>query len=317
MQILLTNDDGIRAPGIIALHDALTDPSGTRGGPIARLASHAPDPASVFVVAPETVQSATSHGVTFNEPLMARPVRVTEHMGGIAVDGRPADCTKLAISNIWPEHFGDGSKPDLVISGMNAGANCGVNVIYSGTVAAAIEAAFLGIPAIAVSLHLGGGQPYFKAAAEHARRAIEAVLAADLLEPGSCLSINIPRTEDPVASSLARLDTQKLGPAGPDRHDDLGDDYDPWAPLPIRVGPMNTHGLVDAFERRVSPGGDVYYWAAGHGLEFHDTGPGTDVELLFNRCITVTPLSFDLTNHATLDAWRARLDQPAPAPPST
>lgn len=310
MKILLTNDDGIRAPGIVALFDALTDPAGTLGGPIKDPARDETDALSVFVVAPETVQSATSHGVTFNEPLMARPVRVTERMGGIAVDGRPADCTKLAISNIWPEHFGDGSRPDLVISGMNAGANCGVNVIYSGTVAAAIEAAFLGIPAIAVSLHLGRHQPHFAAAAAHARWAIERVLAANLLEPGACLSINIPRTEDPVAASLERLSTQQsLGPAGPDRDDDLGSDYDPWAQLPIRVGPMNTHGLVDVYERRVNPAGDVYYWAAGNGLDFHSTDPGSDVDLLFARSITVTPLSFDLTDHATIASWHERLER--------
>ena len=102
-------------------------------------------------------QSATGHGITFHAPLMIQAVAVNDRMKGIAVDGRPADCVKLAIAALWPERFGHGSSPDLVITGMNSGANVGINVIYSGTVAAAIEAAFLGVPSIAVSLHLGKG----------------------------------------------------------------------------------------------------------------------------------------------------------------
>ena len=115
MRILLTNDDGISAPGIVALHDAISDLG------------------EVVVVAPKTVQSATSHGITYHQPLMVSDVRVTRTMRGSAVDGRPADCVKLALTNLWPERFGEGQRPDLVISGMNAGANCGINVIYSGT----------------------------------------------------------------------------------------------------------------------------------------------------------------------------------------
>ncbi|MBZ0171614.1 MAG: 5'/3'-nucleotidase SurE, partial [Phycisphaerales bacterium] len=139
MRILLTNDDGIRAPGLIALHDALRE---TLTDTITDL----------VVVAPLTVQSATSHGVTFHEPLMTRTVRASATVTGTAVDGRPADCTKLALTNLWPERFGEGSRPDLVVSGMNMGSNAGINVIYSGTVAAAIEAAFMGVPSIAVSM---------------------------------------------------------------------------------------------------------------------------------------------------------------------
>ena len=258
MRILLTNDDGIRAPGIIALYNALTDADGVFGRPLGEV---------VFPIAPLTVQSATSHGVTFHTPLMVRDERVTERMEGIAVDGRPADCVKLAISNLWPEKFGAGKRPDLVISGMNAGANCGINVIYSGTVAAALEAAFLGIPSIAVSLHMGGGRARadFALAARHARRAIEAIIAGGLPERHACLSVNIPVTEMGAPESQTR-------------------EY------PIRVCPMNTHGLVDKYERRVAPGGEVYYWAAGHGLDFRNTDEGSDVQGLFKRYITVTPL---------------------------
>lgn len=270
MRILLTNDDGVRAPGIEALHDALIGADPAFDGPLAE---------TVFVCAPLTVQSATSHGVTFHQPLMTSDVRVNPRMTGVAVDGRPADCVKLALSNIWPERFGAGALPDLVVSGMNAGANVGVNVIYSGTVAAALEAAFLGVPSIAVSLHLDDGSPRFDVAARHARRAIEAILraAAPALDRHTCLNVGIPRTEDE-------------GPTPP-----------------VVVCPMNTFGLVDAYERRVSPAGDVYYWAAGHGLDFRDSSEGADVEYMWRGCITVTPLRYDLTDHASLEAWRARL----------
>jgi len=267
MRILLTNDDGIRAPGLAAMHDALSGlPSADRRA--------APE---ILTIAPLTVQSATGHGVTFKEPIMVRDEPVREGVMGIAVDGRPADCVKLAISSLWPERFGKGSRPDLLISGMNAGANCGINVIYSGTVAAAIESAFLGVPAVAVSLHIGPGKPRFDIAARRAAAVISGLIAGGLPAPHECLSINIPVT-------------QEDGPMPP-----------------VRVCPMNTHGLVDSYERRVSPAGEVYYWASGHGLDFHQTEPGSDVDALLARFITVTPLMYDLTQHGAMERWRRRL----------
>ncbi len=275
MRILLTNDDGIHAPGIVALFDAIAGPIGEFSGPL-RIGPDDNATDDVFVVAPLTVQSATGHGVTFKQPLMATSVQVNERMSGTAVDGRPADCVKLAVANIWPEKFGPRSRPDLLISGMNAGANCGINVIYSGTVAAAIEAAFLGIPSIAVSLMLGKGRPRFDVAARHARAILESLLAKGLPDRHECLSINLPVTEAD-------------------------------APLPqVRVCPMNTHGLVDKYERRISPIGDVYYWAAGHGLDFHATQEGSDVELLKSGHATITPLHYDLTMHGSLGKWSKR-----------
>ncbi|MFG0275278.1 MAG: 5'/3'-nucleotidase SurE, partial [Phycisphaerales bacterium] len=190
MRILLTNDDGIRAPGIRAMHDALIDLEGRHDGPLG----------DVFTVAPATVQSATSHGVTFHEPLMVAETRIHDAMRGVAVDGRPADCVKLALSNIWTERHGENARPDLVVSGMNAGANVGINVIYSGTVAAALEAAFLGVPSIAVSLHLGRGRPRFDIAARWARAAIERVIEEGLPSPHECININIPRVQEPEES---------------------------------------------------------------------------------------------------------------------
>lgn len=324
MRILLTNDDGIRAPGIVSLHDALMDTipghESTLGGPI----SIAGTPVElVYTVAPATVQSATSHGVTFHEPLMVEEARIRGRMSGTAVDGRPADCVKLALSEIWPGEFGEGadgkpSRPDLVISGMNAGANCGINVIYSGTVAAAIEAAFLGIPSIAVSLHLGKAATRFDVGAIHARRAIEALLAGGLPNPHEVLNLNVPRCEDAIedtAEARAAAKRQRTSAGLPTNFDQSdtrvtrqGEDArvhkaDPQERLPIVVCPMNTHGHVDRFEGRVSPGGRSYFWAAAGGMDFQDTEPGTDVDWLFKRAVTVTPLRYDLTNEASLDRW--------------
>ena len=273
MKILLTNDDGIRAPGIGALYDALISSAAPFSKPFGSV---------VYTIAPLTVQSATGHGLTVHTPLMVTEERVNDRMEGIAVDGRPADCVKLAISNLWSDKFGANSRPDLVISGMNAGANVGINVIYSGTVAAALEAAFLGIPSIAVSLHLGGSKPDFALAARHARRAIELVIEQGLPDKHACLSINIPATE--IDAPEARTHR-----------------------YPIKVCPMNTHGLNDKYERRLSPTGQVYYWSAGSGLDFRTTDPGSDAQELWNRCITVTPLRYDLTKKSVVDGWRERL----------
>jgi len=268
MQILLTNDDGIHAPGIAALHKALTTPSDPLG--------------YIFTVAPASVQSATSHGITYHIPLMVEQSTIN-NQPALAVEGRPADCTKLALTNLYPEHFGSDSnkapRPDLVISGMNSGANCGINVIYSGTVAAAIEAAFIGVPAIAVSLHIDKDQPDWDRAAQAARKTIDTLLKGGLPSNHEVLSINIPATQY------------------------LNDDTKAF------VCPMNTHALVDQYERRSTPKDAAYYWSTAHGLEFRSTDTGTDVHLLFERNITITPLTFDLTNHAKLSFWQDRISQ--------
>lgn len=291
MRVLLTNDDGIQAPGIAAMYHALADTWGEFGGvPVGGKGT------TVDCIAPMTVQSATGHGVTFHQPLMVRKevlFGTGDHAGrtgrtpevvGIGVDGRPADCVKLALSSLWPEKYGPKSCPDLVISGMNSGANCGINVIYSGTVAAALEAAFLGVPSIAVSLHIGAGgirSAKFEIAARYARRVIDVILASGPLEPHTCLSINVPVT---------------------DREWTLPGEWPP-----IRVCPMNTHGLIDKYEKRTNPGGEAYYWPAGHGLDFHETEEGSDVDWLLKRCVTVTPLMYDLTRRGTLGEWSKRL----------
>ncbi|MGD9689832.1 MAG: 5'/3'-nucleotidase SurE [Phycisphaerales bacterium] len=272
MNVLLCNDDGIHATGISSLFDALIDHQGHFGS---RLADR------ILPVAPLTVQSATGHGITFRQPLITREVDVNDRMSGIAVDGRPADCVKLALSALWAERFGKGSRPDLVISGMNEGANSGINVLYSGTVAAALEAAFLGVPAIAVSMNKGRGKPRYDLGARFARAAIDAILGpaphAAALKPHTCLSINIPLVESDMPMP------------------------------PISVCPMNVHGTVDAYQKNVNPLGETYYWSAGTPMDFHATEPGSDVQELAEGRITITPLRYDLSDHAMLEAWRARV----------
>jgi len=166
MRILLTNDDGVYAPGLAAMERALR-----RMG-------------EVYVVAPLREQSGVAHSITFLTPLLARKVYVNDKHWAWAVDGSPADCVKLAISAILPE------PPDLIVSGINGGLNAGINVFYSGTVGAAVEGAFYGITSIAVSLQYDDNEP-FQQAAHLAAGVIEKILEQSDV-PGRLYSVNIP-----------------------------------------------------------------------------------------------------------------------------
>ena len=248
MRILLTNDDGIEAPGIIAMWQELTQLG------------------EVDVVAPETVQSASGHGITLSTPLTTNPIAMDGGYKGIAVDGRPADCVKLAISKLLPQ------RPDLCVSGMNSGANVGINVIYSGTVAAAIEAAFLGVPAIAVSLHLLKCVPIDNArAAKFARQTIQSILKIGIA-PGQVITINIPALmpeESPRGVKVVRQCVR------------------PW---------------MDTYEERQNPRGQKYFWNSTV-YQLGETEADTDVAALREKYITVTPLQFDLTDHSLVRKW--------------
>jgi 5'-nucleotidase len=251
MLILLTNDDGIYAPGLVALYREIADLG------------------EVHVVAPETVQSATGHGVTLSTPLLTQRVTVENGFTGIAVDGRPADCVKLAAAQLLPR------APDLVISGLNAGANVGINVVYSGTVAAAIEAGFLGLPSIAVSLFLRNNIPTdFARASKLARKTIDRILEAGL-GAGHVASINLP---------ALRADQQPTG---------------------IKIVRQCTRPWNDTYDRRKDPRGRDYFW---HNSVFTlgNTEEDTDVAALRDGYVTITPLQFDLTHHLKLKEWNGR-----------
>ncbi|HEV2293311.1 MAG TPA: 5'/3'-nucleotidase SurE [Tepidisphaeraceae bacterium] len=251
MLILLTNDDGITAPGLVALYHELTKLG------------------EVHVVAPETVQSATGHGITITTPLLTQRVTVQDAFTGTAVDGRPADCVKLAVSQILPR------QPDLVVSGMNAGANTGINVIYSGTVAAAIEAAFLGLPSIAVSLYLRADVPTnFAKAATIGGEVVGQIITAGI-RPGQVVSVNIP----------ALRETEQ--------------------PTGVRVVRQCTRAWADTYEKRTDPRGREYFWNSSV-FTLGDTEDDTDVAALRDGYVTITPLQFDLTHHIMMREWKDR-----------
>ncbi|MCE9564343.1 MAG: 5'/3'-nucleotidase SurE [Planctomycetes bacterium] len=245
MRILLTNDDGIYAPGLRALRHELLK-LGT-----------------VTVVAPATEQSAAGHSVTLLNPLLVSEVFEDDAVTfiGWAIEGRPADCVKLALLELLAE------PPDIIISGMNAGSNAGINVLYSGTVAAAIEGAFYHHTAIAVSLEYDKKIYDFQAAAGYARQVIEQIIAQKPVA-GSLYNVNIPVLE-----------------RGPIKG--------------VKVLPQNVSPYTEKFDRRVNPRGRTYFWTSPDFL-CPDPRPGTDVEALAEGYITVTPLKFDLTDHAKL-----------------
>lgn len=251
MRILLTNDDGIYAPGLKALREQLLQLG------------------EVTVVAPATEQSAVGHSITLLTPLVVQEVS-DEHGRpmGWAVEGRPADCVKLALMELLP------NKPDVVVSGLNAGSNAGINVLYSGTVAAAIEGAFYQHTSIAVSLEYTKPKLDFVRAAKIARQVIEQILAMRL-PAGSLFNVNIPSIDK-----------------GPIRG--------------IRTVPQNVVPYEEKFDRRVDPRGRVYFWTSSR-LHCPDPHPDSDVTALAEGYITVTPLQVNLTHHPLLEKmspWR-------------
>jgi 5'-nucleotidase len=249
MRILLTNDDGIYAPGLRALRKELLELG------------------SVTVVAPATEQSAAGHSVTLLTPLLVNEVYEDDGTTfvGWAVEGRPADCVKLALLELLRE------PPDVIVSGMNAGSNAGINVLYSGTVAAAIEGAFYRHTAIAVSLEYDKKIYDFPTGARYARKVIEQILAHPS-PPGSLFNVNLPVLE-----------------RGPIKG--------------VKVLPQNISPYQEKFDRRVNPRGRTYFWTSP---EFHcpEPHPDTDVTALAEGYITVTPLQFDLTAHSRLQQLR-------------
>lgn len=242
MQILLTNDDGIYAPGLTALEHELQKLG------------------AVEVIAPLVEQSGVGHSVTYLKPLMAREMFDGPRRRGWAVEGSPADCVKLAVAELCRP------RPDLVVSGVNSGSNAGINVLYSGTVAAAIEGAFFGITSIAVSLEYDEQARYDKAA-RLAVPIIEQILAQKDNEP-QLYNLNIP---------LAALER----------------------PAEVRVVPMSVAPWGEDFERRLDPRGRAYYWATGKApVPPHDAQ--TDLSELRKGHITLTPLDFDMTRREKL-----------------
>ena len=244
MRILLTNDDGILAPGLAALRRVLTNIG------------------DVTVAAPDTVQSAAGHAITIRDPLMVKKVHAHNEFHGWAVAGRPADCVKLAVKVLMDE------QPDLVVSGINDGANVSVNVLYSGTVAAAAEGAMLGIPSVAVSLEWGDEMDFDRAATIAGgliSSYVNSIKAGNPLCP--LLNINIPDLKD-------------------------------GKPLGLKVVPQAVQRVDDHYEHVDGPDGLKHYWLRGW---FSDYGsPEFDLRALRDGNVVLTPLHFDMTDHASL-----------------
>jgi 5'-nucleotidase len=249
MRILLTNDDGIYAPGLAAMERALR-----RIG-------------EVIVVAPSREQSGVAHSITFLTPLQPRKVFVNDQHWGWTVDGSPADCVKLGIAAILPE------RPDWVVSGINGGLTAGINVLYSGTVAAAVEGAFYGITSVAVSLQYEENEP-FQQAAELAVSVIAQILKQEETA-GLLYNLNIP--------------LQALRKAEPE----------------VKVVPMDVTQYWETFECRTDPMGRTYYWLSGRpdprqpkNKEFNQM---TDMKALSNGYVTLTPLDYDVTDRKSME----------------
>ena len=249
MQILLTNDDGIYAPGLEALEAELS-----RIG-------------QVQVVAPAVEQSGVGHSITYLEPLIVQDVHRRGRLFGRAVAGSPADCVKMAMLELCKP------APELVVSGINSGANVGINVLYSGTVAAAIEGAFFGVTSIAVSLSMDR-PPDFARAARLAVDLISELIGAGI-EPGSLWNLNLPDTR-------------------------------PGWPKGIKTLPMGVDRYQELVERRTDPRGRNYYWCATDPNAAHKRQPDTDVEGIAEGFMTLTPLHFNLTDVRRLALWQGR-----------
>ncbi len=249
-RILLTNDDGIAAPGLHALRSELR-----------RLGE-------VTTVAPDAERSAMAHAITTLTPLRVAEVRRAGKLIGYATNGTPADCVKLGLGTLCPD-------VDLVVSGINLGANTATNVIYSGTVSAAIEARLLGVPSIAISLATLT-DPIWSYAATFGRQVAAMVLDRGL-PPRVLLNVNVPN----LPRSAIRG---------------------------VRITRQGDSRYVGELALRQDPRGRPYYWLAG-AYEMTDEDTGTDAWAVANGYVSVTPITYDLTAESALQpiaewTWR-------------
>lgn len=238
--ILVTNDDGIISPGIKALVEV------------------AQKFGDVLVVAPDSPQSGMGHAITIHDPLRLQKVEIFDNIPAYQCSGTPVDCVKIAIDKLLHR------KPDLCVSGVNHGSNASINVIYSGTMSAAMEAAIDGIPAIGFSLLDYAFDADFSAAKVYAEKIIRNVFNNSL--PNNCLlNVNIPigTVEEIKGMKVCRQANAK------------------WE---------------ESFDERRDPSGKSYFWLTGV-FSNYDQGQDTDVWALENNFVSIVPVQYDLTNH--------------------
>ncbi|MCR4442729.1 MAG: 5'/3'-nucleotidase SurE [Peptococcaceae bacterium] len=245
MLILVTNDDGILAPGLQIL------------------ARQMKGLGEVAVVAPAEERSATGHGITVRDPIRIKRMNFEGVNNAWAVMGTPADCVKLAVQELI-------GKCGLVISGINSGPNLGTDVIYSGTVSAAIEGIVLGIPSIAVSLASDEYGDYGAAAEAAFTLACHLQKKKELLPPDTLLNVNVP----PV-----------------DKKEIRG----------FKVTRLGMREYKNVFDRRVDPRGNVYFWLKGDLIPHDEVDPEIDVVAVEQNYVSVSPIHFDLTNYRLIN----------------
>lgn len=244
MRILISNDDGISAPGLRALHKGLATI------------------ADVVVVAPEMEKSAVGHAITIANPLRVREVTDHGRKFGWAVDGTPADCVKIAIKALMDK------KPDVLVSGINHGANLATNIIYSGTVSAATEGTILGVPSIAISLCTYDRNADFYVAVKYGME-IAKMTVEKGLPRGTLLNVNVPAINEKQIKGIKVC--------------------------------RQSHCLFDvAFEKRSDLRGLDYYWQGGK-MNVNDKDSSTDIMAIEEGYVTITPIHYDLTNHDFLE----------------
>jgi 5'-nucleotidase len=241
LKILVTNDDGIYSSGIAALAEALKEIG------------------EVIVVAPIEEQSAVGHGITMKYPLRVTDYFKNGSLFGYAVEGTPADCVKMGIRNIMKE------SPDLVISGINHGSNTAINIIYSGTVSAAREAAIMDVPAIAISVTSHDAKD-FRYAGKVAKFLANKVIEHGLPQ-GTLLNVNVP-------------------------------DYPEKEIAGMLVTEQSKSKWDDIYEKRTDPFGKDYYWLTGKLVEVENEKL-SDQLAIKNKYVSVTPIHFDLTDYDT------------------
>lgn len=249
-KILISNDDGIFSPGIYALWEAMREIGDT------------------IIVAPDTEKSAVGHAITLTDPLRVVPVHRSGGFEGLAVSGTPSDCTKIAIKSIMDE------KPDLLISGINSGANIGTNLIYSGTISAATEGTMLGIPSIAISLDSYRSDNY--SVAKQTAIDIATNVLSNGIPNGTLLNVNVPFC---------------------DSHEIRG----------MKVTRQGNQYFKDEFEKRTDPRGRTYYWMKGIIID-KDEELEFDGKAVRENYISITPIQFNMTHESYMDELKERFE---------
>tara|TARA_A100001011_G_C14240525_1_gene813052 strand:- start:675 stop:1442 length:768 start_codon:yes stop_codon:yes gene_type:complete len=239
-KILITNDDGISSEGIYALWDAMQDVGET------------------FIAAPSIEKSATSHSLTLSDPLRANIIEREHGFKGWSISGTPVDCVKLAIRSLM------GDRPDVLISGINHGANLGNNIMYSGTVSAAAEGMIMGIPSIAISLASYETDNY-DVSKKFAKKIVEKVIANGIPKD-ILLNVNVPYcNEDEIKG--------------------------------VRITRQGSQYFVDEFEERIDPRNGNYFWIKGKMID-EDKSIEFDGAAIKENYVSITPIHYRLTNES-------------------